>query len=434
MRFEIGDSQPLIDEQVGFCVTDAASGAAVKVSARWELGGTTCESSGHFIADAHGVVSPRTQPSLGGTYKGVEPLGMWWSARLDGDLGAPNLDPIVVTLTASTELEMVEETIVRRRIAPDVVVETVTHDGLVGMYFRPPGDGLFPAAVVLGGSGGGFLGADTTAALLASRGIASLALAYFGLPGLPPGLAEVPLEYFSSAIRWLATQPKVDGNPAVLGTSRGGELALLLGATFSEIGAVVAQVPSSVVWGSFGPGSGTDVPAWTLEGRPVAWMASSDEATGVTVDEASPIVSTPGFLAELRNAEAVRVTQIRIERASCPILMISGEDDAMWPSTLMAEQVESRASDHGFGPRLLHLRYSDAGHRCASTPGLPSPLTMPHPVDHQLVAFGGSLRGNAVAQADSWSRTIEFLHDVLPNRDQPSPARRVESVPDGPLT
>lgn len=417
MRFEIGDSQPLIDEQVGFCVTDVAPGVAVVISARWELGGTSCESSGHFIADADGVVSPCTQPSLGGTYRGVEPLGMWWSARFDGDLGSPNLDPIVVTLTASAELETVEGTIVRHRIAPDVVVETVKHDGLVGMYFRPPGDGLFPAAVVFGGSGGGYLGADTTAGLLASRGIASLALAYFGLPGLPPGLAEIPLEYFSSAIRWLAMRPEVDGNPAVLGPSRGGELALLLGATFSEVGAVVAQVPSSVVWGSFGPGSGPEVPAWTFEGRPVAWMASNDEAIWVEVDKTSPIVSTPGFLAELHNAEAVGVAQIRIESATCPILMVSGEDDAMWPSTLMAEQVESRASAHGFGFRLMHLRYADAGHRCASTPGLPSTLTMPHPVDHQLVAFGGSLKGNAAAQSDSWSKTIEFLHDVLPNRD-----------------
>jgi dienelactone hydrolase len=423
LRFEIDDSQPLVDEPVGFCVNDVGPGAAVLVSARWVLGGTPCESSGHFTADVEGVVSPCAQPSLDGTYRGVEPFGMWWSARIDGELGSPNLDPIVVTLTASRGQEKVEETIVRRRIALGVVVEAVSDDGLVGMYFRPPGNNVFPAAVVVGGSGGGFIGADTTAALLASRGIASLALAYFGLPGLPPGLAEVPLEYFARALRWLAARPEVEGHPAVMGQSRGAELALLLGTTFSDAGAVVAQAPSSVVWGSFGPGSGPEVPAWTLEGRPVAWMTSNDVAAWAEVDRTSPIVSTPGFLAELRKAEAVSVAQIRIERASCPILMISGEEDAMWPSTLMAEQVERRASAHGFGSRLLHLRYSDAGHRCASTPGLPSPLTMLHPVDNELVAFGGSARGNAAAQADSWSKTIGFLRDVLPS-GQRHPKRR----------
>jgi dienelactone hydrolase len=416
MRFEIADSELLVDEPVGFIVSDVAPGAVVVVSARWELGGTPCEASGHFTADTNGFVSPRTQPSFEGTYRGVEPLGLWWSAQYDGELGSANLDPIIVRLTASTDVETVEETIVRRRIAPDVVVEAVSGDGLIGMYFRPLGDAVFPAAVVVGGSGGGLLGADTTGALLASRGIASLALAYFGLPGLPPGLAEVPLEYFASAIRWLAMRSEVDGNPAVIGASRGGELALLLGATFTDVGAVVASAPSSVVWGSFGPGSGPKVPAWTLEGRPVPWITESDAAAWAEVDKTSPVVSTPGFLAELRNAEAVRVAQIPIERASCPILMISGEDDAMWPSTLMAEQVESRAAAQGFDSRLLHLRYADAGHRCASTPGLPSPLIMSHPVDHELVAFGGTASGNAAAQTDSWSKTIEFLHGVLPSR------------------
>lgn len=239
--------------------------------------------------------------------------------------------------TASTEAETVEATIIRRPIAPDVVVEAVDDDGLVGLYFRPPGDAAFPAALVVGGSGGGFLGADTTAALLASRGIASLALAYLGLPGLPPGLAEVPLEYFATALRWLATRPEVEGKAAVVGHSRGGELALLLGVAFTEVGAVVARAPSSVVWGSFGPGSGPEVPAWTLAGRPVDRMTSSDDAAWAEVNKTSPLVCTPGFLADLRNAEAVSDAAIHVERASCPILLISGKTTPCgrprrWPS------------------------------------------------------------------------------------------------------
>lgn len=415
MRFEIADSHCLIDEPVSFSLSDVAPGAVVVIAARWELGGMRCESSGHFTA-VDGVVSPKAQPSIDGTYRGVEPLGLWWSARYDGDLSSVDLDPLTVSVTASTDVETVAATIVRHRVAPDVVVRDVHEQGLVGRYFRPPGDEMFPAAVVVGGSGGGLRGANTTAALLASRGIASLALAYFGLPGLPPGLAEVPLEYFASAIRWLATRPEVDGDPAVVGASRGAELALLLGATFTEVGAVVAAAPSSVVWGSFGPGSGPKVPAWTLDGRAVPWMTESDEAAWAEVNRTSPVVSAPGFLAELRNAEAVRRAQIPIERASCPVLMISGEDDAMWPSTLMAEQVERRAAAHGFDSRLVHLRHPHAGHHCASPPGLPSPLVSSHPVDRELVAFGGTASGNAAAQTDSWSKTLAFLHDVPSTR------------------
>jgi hypothetical protein len=38
------------------------------------------------------------------------------------------------------------------------------------------------------------------APLLALHGYATLALAYFGLPGLPRGLVNIPLEYFGKAI------------------------------------------------------------------------------------------------------------------------------------------------------------------------------------------------------------------------------------------
>jgi dienelactone hydrolase len=267
--------------------------------------------------------------------------------------------------------------------------------------------------MVFGGSGGGFFGADTTAALLASRGIASLAVAYFGLPGLPAGLVEVPLEYFATGLRWLAARPEVEGRVAVMGQSRGGELALLLGATFPQVGAVVAQAPSGVVWGSFGPGSGPEVAAWTFAGRAVPWLPSVDGTAWAEVEKSRPFVCTPGFLADLSDVDAARRAEIEIERATCPILMISGEDDALWPSTTMAEQVEKRAHAHGFVHRLVHLRYPEAGHFCATPPGLPSPLVMSHPVDHELVALGGSQQGNAAAQASSWSETLEFLHDVL---------------------
>ena len=53
----------------------------------------------------------------------------------------------------------------------------VRDDGLRGTFFVPAGGGVHPGAIVVGGSGGGLQEGD--AALLASRGIAALALAYF---------------------------------------------------------------------------------------------------------------------------------------------------------------------------------------------------------------------------------------------------------------
>ena len=413
MRIEIDNLTPLVDDPIGFRITEVTPGQEVVVVASWKLADIPCESSGRFEADAHGVVAPRDQPSLGGTYQGVEPFGLWWSAEFQGELDPSTLDPIIVTVTAATGVERVEATITRLRVDPEVLIRSVSDEGIVGIYFRPVGEGSFPAVMVVGGSGGGFSGVDTTAALLASRGIASLALAYFGLPGLPAGLVEVPLEYFATGQRWLAARPEVEGRVAVMGRSRGGELALLLGATFPDVGAVIAQAPSGVVWGSFGPESGPDVAAWTLEGHAVPWLPSGDGPAWAEVENSRPLVCTPGVLADLSDVDAARSAEIEIERATCPILMVSGEDDALWPSTLMAEQVEERAHAHGFVHRLVHLRYPEAGHHCATPPGLPSQLVVEHPVDHELIALGGSRQGNAAAQAHSWSKTLAFLHDVL---------------------
>src|SRR5690606_20354069 len=108
--------------------------------------------------------------------------------------------------------------------------------------------------------------------------------AYFNYEALPKYLIEIPLEYFETAIAWLQAQPQIDGERiAVGGGSRGGELSLLLGATFPQLKAVVANVPSGLAWGGFSPDpADANKPAWTFRGKPVAFMQSA------TRDEEAP--------------------------------------------------------------------------------------------------------------------------------------------------
>ena len=58
------------------------------------------------------------------------------------------------------------------------------HDGIYGDFFRLPSARSAPAVLLFGGPEGG-LSVGEQAALLASRGFPTLALAYPGLPGLP---------------------------------------------------------------------------------------------------------------------------------------------------------------------------------------------------------------------------------------------------------
>ncbi len=112
---------------------------------------------------------------------------------------------------------------------------------LVGELHLPAGAGRAPALLILGGSEGGHGPAFHFAAAFAKRGFASLGLAYFGDPGLPATLENVPLEYFAKAIDWLSAQPGVDpARIGVFGGSKGAEAALLIAARDRRITAVVA--------------------------------------------------------------------------------------------------------------------------------------------------------------------------------------------------
>jgi pimeloyl-ACP methyl ester carboxylesterase len=84
--------------------------------------------------------------------------------------------------------------------------------------------------------------------------------------GRKSALGNIPLEYFATAIDWLQAQDSVRSDKlAIVGGSRGGELALLLGATFPQINAVVAYAPSSVLWGGAGATSASC--AWVYAGQ-----------------------------------------------------------------------------------------------------------------------------------------------------------------------
>ena len=133
--------------------------------------------------------------------------------------------------------------------------------GFIGVFCSSPVK-RGPAVLVLGGSEGGLTG-GFVCRVLASHGYPTLALAYFGLPGLPPSLSGIRLEYFARALSWLGKQQGVDPSKVVvMGTSRGGEASLILGSVYPKlVHGVIALVPSSVV------NSTTANPDWTIGGR-----------------------------------------------------------------------------------------------------------------------------------------------------------------------
>jgi dienelactone hydrolase len=376
-----------------------------------------------FVADSGGEVDVARQAPVSGTYADVDAMGLVWSMALAAD--EPNQAPFFRGIPTPLPLEFVAEVdgapvaqtrVERLYVADGVERLEVRKEGLIGTLFVPPGTGPHPVVITLSGSGGGL--SESGAALYASHGYAGFALAYFNYPDLPPDLIDIPLEYFSIAIGWLQRQARLDGDRiAVSGTSRGGELVLLLGATFPEIKAVIAYVPSGVVHGGIGrSGVRGASPAWTFHGAAIPYLRPRPEKLSPEPPPppaGEPIPLTPRFLRFLEDDEAAAQAEIAVERINGPVLLISGKDDAMWPSERMAEIARRRLEAHNFPHVFRHLAYDGAGHMIG-TPYVPTTvLASRHPLTGEMFAYGGTPRAYAAAREDSWREVLKLLDETF---------------------
>lgn len=296
------------------------------------------------------------------------------------------------------------------------VAGSIADAGLVGAFFTPHGAGPWPTVIVLSGSAGG--APDNVARRLGRCGVAALALAYFGAPSLPRTLVEVPLEYVQRAARWLCEQERVNGEViGLVGGSKGAELALLSAARFPElIGPVVASAPSSVVWHGLEliPGvAAATTPShrssWTWQGAPVAFIPGSDVAPlqtgrGLRVDRC--------YATRLEDAEVVARAAIPVEQSSGPLLLLSGQDDHVWPSARMADMLVARLAGHGRAAAIDHTSYAGAGHALLSPPA--NPTSSPA----AGLDMGGNPDADTRARTDAWDRIPAFLARALAARGE----------------
>jgi uncharacterized protein len=267
----------------------------------------------------------------------------------------------------------------------------VTDDGLLANYY--PAGPKSPGALVLGGSEGGLAGGGSRIAeLLQADGFSALHLSYFRAPGQNPKLEMIPVEYFAKALQWMGRQPEVDGTRlAIIGVSRGAEAALLVATRRPELKAVVAAVPSSVIWAGV---SWEDMTfpqhAWSEAGKPLPSMPNNENFTAAL----DKLAERPGVI-------------IPVERIAGRVLLVCGEADTLWPGCPMARQVEARARNHK-RPPVTVLAYANAGHLAFGPP-----LADNDPRVKSLAAMGGTPEGNNAARADGWEKTKQFLRQQL---------------------
>ncbi|MBT8462041.1 MAG: acyl-CoA thioesterase/BAAT N-terminal domain-containing protein [Gemmatimonadetes bacterium] len=373
------------------------------------------EAEAEFTAGPDGAADlTQVAPSPGGSYEGVDEMGLFWSASptVEGAQIAhrPSLD-YVTRLELIVDGVVVDSAVIRRRFdASDLLREEIEEAGLVGAYYRPQGPGPFPGVVVFAGSDGGLESAEWRASLLASRGVAALAVAVFNHEGRPDDLVELPLEYGVEAFEWLLDQPET-GEVGVLGFSKGSELALNLAARETRVASVVAISPTAYVWPGVTDGPPETRSSWTWKGEPlpaIPW--SIGPVAGSMFGRGPPFRLRVLYEESLEAAPpAIRNNaEIPVSEIVAPVLLVSGEDDGSWPATSMAEAVKETILESDPAADVTHLQYPGAGHLLFWDY---LPVTTAERNAGQI--FGGTAAGTAAARADSWPRLQSFLRRTL---------------------
>jgi dienelactone hydrolase len=401
---EIIPNHALVDEPVVIRASGLQPGNRVTIQATLTDGaGQPWSASAQFIADSQGTVDTSKQaPEKGSSYKEVSSMGLVWSmkpkSKQAGMYRAPKeLAPQLIDFLLLREGQQIASAKLQQLFLADGVHWEKVEGQIHGMLFLPAGGGRHRGVLVVGGSEGGV--PAQRAAWLASHGFAALALAYFHYENLPRELAAIPLEYFGSALSWMMMSPEIAADRiAVVGASRGGELALQLGSMYPAIKAVVAYVPANVRYPACC--GGTSVPyGWTWRGEPLSY---------------APL---PRFgISPLAGLQA----QIAVEDTHGPILVISGDDDGVWPSSTMTQAIADRLKHAHFPYEVERLNYAHAGHFAGR------PMLVPawhgairHPVSGTEMNFGGSPQGDAESSLDAIPKVLEFLQAALASKSQP---------------
>ena len=211
-----------------------------------------------------------------------------------------------------------------------------------------------PLIVGLGGSEGGNAWTSDywkkTRDQFLEKGYAFLAIGYFNAKNTPQLLEKIALEDVHNTIVKATENKQVDAERiAIVGGSRGGDLALLVASYYDDIDCVVGIVPSHAVF----PGN-------TNHFTTSSWTYNNVELPFVPVNEAAvPFLMKRDlrgtFTAMLQDTVAEQNALIKVEKIKAPILLISATEDEIAPTTIMCTKMMNRLKQHNFQYYTEHV-------------------------------------------------------------------------------
>ncbi|XP_034095989.1 acyl-coenzyme A thioesterase 5-like isoform X2 [Gymnodraco acuticeps] len=414
VKLSVQPSRGLVDEKFTVLVQNLLPGFQLTIHALHQCeDGHSWEAFAHYTANATSIVNVSQDPSLGGTYSGVEPMGLLWSLRpVPGSKTGLRLrkmnvqTPMGVTISVYQghqkegfldQVLLASVVVERWYMAPGVRRVPITEGRLTATLFLPSGPGPFPGLLDLWGWGGKLV--EYRAALLASHGIASMALDYL----TPKETGRmVDNDYFETAYRVLEQHPQILGSRiAMLGLSFGAGVTLRM-AVYSKglkLSCAVCINGSHVQ-----PIDGPLEQIMTYFNKNVEKTRFDEDNQLICRDLMLPIPTDPSL-------------KVDVGRLQCPLLLVVGEDDQNWPTYESAMDMREMMERAGNSHLLTVLSYKNAGH-LIQPPFTPftrastfksvtiPPFTM-------MALWGGELVAHSRAQEDAWRKTLVFLRENL---------------------
>ncbi|XP_076064280.1 acyl-coenzyme A thioesterase 1-like [Oratosquilla oratoria] len=353
-------------------------------------------SHAHYVASEKGTVKVSHDVSMGGSYTGVFPPGLLTTLRpAPGTFKYLRFTNKDVTSPIQVQFSLYEDHLPieahypessrsqparpiascwteRHLVGPGVRRIPVREGRIRGTLFLPPGPGPFPGVIDTFGGIGGLV--ETRSALLASRGFASLALAYFNYDDLPKTIGQFKLEYFEEAVEYLLAQPEViPDRCGFISVSLSGFLGLACSSWMEKIKAVV-----------------------TIGGLPFFAFArvtyKEKEYFGTSFDQRHLItmengeVHARGHFSKFFEYEPSNVVPVEQADEETHFLMVGGEQD-FWDCHKGLDVIQRRLSKHGRSDKLQTILYPGVGHI----------VEVPYSI-HVLTSWQGDIWGNSKKQ------------------------------------
>ena len=354
------------------------------------------KSTATFVSDKNGIIDISQTPSCSGSYEDIATMGLFFNAKplTNRKKKLPNsLSKIPLLDHFFVEIKIIQgnTVVAERTFTRHYMSSQISHQDIYGKHFQGR---LFhdkkaikaPALIIVSGSEGRIEKAQNIAQLLSSRGYICLAVAYFGLEGLPQNLERIPIECLEEAKDFLYHHPQVDNTKiGIYGRSKGAELVLAGQSILEDVQCLVLNSPSNVIFEGIKGKLNSHSSSWTYLQKELPYQKFQlgnyllNKFFGKHIPEDSR-------------------AQIDVSKIASPLLLLGSDVDEIWNASSAIDDIIS----HYKGESILFKKYHETGHM----------LTVAYQPNHRYRKDWRLLMKESV---DSWFATINFFDTHLKN-------------------